>query len=437
MAILKPPDWQTASNLGGAPENSTSGSWKQVDATNATSYMITAGSLPAGLSFSSAGVLSGTLSGNDEPTTATFTITAISATSQSSDREFTFGVCNDPAGLTNSNEDASGIYSHDGTDYKWVKYTTTGNRSFGTNTDLLADVLIVAGGGGGGDFYYAGGGGAGGLRWLTEQVFSSGSHTVTVGAGGAVDNSGADSEVCISGNITESATGGGHGGKYETTTAADGGSGGGMPHGSWQYCDAGKGNIGNYDPPEGYDGGGRGVNATAVACGGGGAGQVGGIAGGGDGGGQGRLGGIYETPGPQRNTSDIWKYQGYGGHGSWDFVGDEDSTGAFLWATQLGGDNRGKNTVDLASRPAENPRLFLAGGGGGASVVSGTGKEGKGGYGGGAHGAQMGTDAPDHLPNETASLALPNSGGGGGGASHLEGDASAGASGVVVIRYKD
>jgi hypothetical protein len=85
-------------------------------------------------------------------------------------------------------------------------------------------ILVVAGGGGAGDLMWGvrgGGGGAGGLIYQTGYTISSGSTTITVGAGGAAQTNGGNSQ--IGSSLT--AIGGGRGGKGGS--GGSGGSGGG------------------------------------------------------------------------------------------------------------------------------------------------------------------------------------------------------------------
>ena len=69
-------------------------------------------------------------------------------------------------------------------------YSTYTVHTFLTGADFVnastgtADILVVAGGGGGG-YQGGGGGGAGGLLTFASQSVAAGTHTVTVGSGGA------------------------------------------------------------------------------------------------------------------------------------------------------------------------------------------------------------------------------------------------------------
>lgn len=171
--------------------------------------------------------------------------------------------------------------------------------TFTPNQNIVdADFLVVAGGGG--SFNYgsgAGGGGAGGLRTSFGSTSGGGAavesklslnngtaYTVTVGAGGAVQNhnsagtpssaaSGSNSSLSGSGLTTITSNGGGGGGDYSAQTGATGGSGGGNGGNGTQTGGSGTAN-------QGYRGG-SGLEDFSVggnAGGGGGAGGVGGNA---------------------------------------------------------------------------------------------------------------------------------------------------------------
>jgi hypothetical protein len=77
--------------------------------------------------------------------------------------------------------------------YEYVQFT--GNGSFTPTAAGLFDVLIFGGGGGGGeDNTYWGGGGSGGI--LRQTIYlNTGSQTVTIGGGGAVDQCGNPSSI--------------------------------------------------------------------------------------------------------------------------------------------------------------------------------------------------------------------------------------------------
>jgi len=95
----------------------------------------------------------------------------------------------------------------------FVYHTFTSSGTFAALTTLTADVLVIAGGGGAsGGASYAGGG-AGGLLGFSSQSISTGSYTVTIGAGGAGVNNGANA--ATSGNNST----------FQGLTAAVGGGG--------------------------------------------------------------------------------------------------------------------------------------------------------------------------------------------------------------------
>jgi len=97
----------------------------------------------------------------------------------------------DNANFTNT---ATGTYTDGGIDYKYI--TFTGSGSLVVDQAGFADVLVIAGGG---HSYaitagtYRTCGGAGGLIYSTNKYLEVGTHTLTVGAGGATGTSGANS----------------------------------------------------------------------------------------------------------------------------------------------------------------------------------------------------------------------------------------------------
>ena len=84
------PSWTTGAALSGASDTAIS---IQLAATDATSYSLAAGSsLPSGVTLSSGGLLSGTVTGLSADTTYNFTIIATDAELQDSTRAFTFTI---------------------------------------------------------------------------------------------------------------------------------------------------------------------------------------------------------------------------------------------------------------------------------------------------------------------------------------------------------
>jgi hypothetical protein len=156
------------------------------------------------------------------------------------------------------------------------------------------DFLVIAGGGAGGQHSgtnSAGGGGAGGYRnsYSTETSGGGGSseasltfnigtvYTVTVGAGGTAvsdnkGNNGSNSSISGTGITTITSTGGG-GGSVQGTDGVgkDGGCGGGATYGTTSGANNGGAGTAN----QGFRGGNKPINTSAVGCGGGGAGVQG------------------------------------------------------------------------------------------------------------------------------------------------------------------
>ena len=271
---ITPPVWVTTSSISQAA-NAFFYTSLTATANTAVTYNSTAGNaLPAGLTLTTGGNLSGNLSAG----TYVFKIDATN----------TFGQANTQT------------------------FSTTVNNGWTIN------YLVVAGGGSGGGGVGAGGG-AGGL--IASNVFVTGSgtlYTISIGGGGALNPNGSFYPGLPGGNSYITATtlgnivavGGGFGGGYSPgDPGGNGGSGGGggsfsgsFPGGSGK---TGQGNPGGAGagPGQGYAGGGGGAggsggNATPSSAGAGGPGYTwtftGNIYAGGGGGG----GGYTSTPGP-------------------------------------------------------------------------------------------------------------------------------------------
>lgn len=305
------------------------------DTAVARTYSLVSGTLPTGLSLSSAGVISGTPSAGNGGSNMVFRAT-----------------------------DGNG-----GTQDKTLTISTTVITTFNSNGSWTApsgissiDCLVVAGGGAGGTNgsgnpgRTAGGGGAGGFRNLTGVAVSPGTtYTITVGAGGA-----GSSEVFVNNPGSSSSIGalvlasGGGGGAANNTNGGSGGSGGGAgSHGDAKT--GGSGNAGGFSPSEGN----RGGNANIGGGGGGGAGSAGAdVTSGGGNGGSGASSSITGTP---------VTYAGGGGGAGSGGAGSGGSGGGANGAVNANGNSASANT----------------GGGGGASAVvsSGGGVSGSGGSG--------------------------------------------------------
>ena len=243
------PVWTTTSLAAASTASSYSQTLVTTDDTAvARTYSLVSGSLPAGLSLASNGVISGT------PT----------------------------AGNTNSlvfrATDGNG-----GTQDKTLTISTTVISTFNSSTSWTApsgvssiDCLVVAGGGAGANNGSgnqprgAGGGGAGGFRNLTNISVTPGTtYPITVGAGGAyfatvfANASGSNSSI---GSLVVAAGGGG--GCANSGTPVAGGSGGGNAQSGW----GGAGNTPATTPSQGNNGGNSSGNGGS---GGGGAGAAG------------------------------------------------------------------------------------------------------------------------------------------------------------------
>ncbi len=244
--------------------------------------------------------------------------------------------------------------------YKIHTFTGPGNfcvSSAGVPSNNSIDYLVVAGGGGGnGPTANGGGGGAGGFRLsnstcmpapLTSPLANPtgitatvSSFPITIGGGGAVNNSGSSS-------IFSTITSTGGGGSIGSFPGATGGSG---------AANGGSGNTPPVSPPQGQPGG-PGLNA-----GGGGAGGAGGAFVGPKTGGVGGIGsfvfgtgfgGCNGTPGPVGST----RYFAGGGAGGYPVGSPSGSPGG-----AGGGGTGGEGGV-----PATAGQTNTGGGGGGAS----------------------------------------------------------------------
>jgi hypothetical protein len=275
-------------------------------------------------------------------------------------------------------------------------FTTSGNLIIGyvPNNALTAQVLIVAGGGGGQGG--AGGGGGGALLYSNNINLSSGTYTVTVGAGGtgAPLNTGTNGANTIFGPYL--ALGGG-------TSNAAGGSGGGSPYSVDTTERAGRANLISNAGLTAYGNpGGRGRDSGAMSRGGGG-------------GGAGSPGQGFFTPDATTTVP-----AGNGGSGLYFSI-----TGANVSFAGGGGGggfaNGGNGGI---------------GGGGGGGGNNGTGAPGSGGSGGtGYNSGNAGISAAVTPPAGTGGTGGINSGGGGGaGGYNVAG--GTGGSGIVVIRYQ-
>jgi hypothetical protein len=130
----------------------------------APTYSISSGSLPAGFSLSSSGLITGSTSSTSSQN-ITFRVT--DANGNSADRSLTFTVVQQPVGGT--------------------LYQTVGTYSWTAPANVFSVQVVAVGGGGGGASGNTGQGGAGGgLGWKNGISVTPGqSYTVVVGGGGA------------------------------------------------------------------------------------------------------------------------------------------------------------------------------------------------------------------------------------------------------------
>ena len=352
------------------------------DSAAAITYELQSGTIPPGLSLSNEtsdggiGVISGDANAVGSDTTFNFTIRAVDAASNTSSRAFSITI---QAPVSES-------------------FTSSGTFSVPSGV-TTTDVLLVAGGGGGGNGSSqngAGGGGGGGLIFFPAYpITPGGTITVTVGCGGAANNTannsaqpthkgqdsvfGAPGDPGLGCGGVLTAKGGGGGGSYAGSAGGCGGSGGGGGAGSTGLpTTAGPANQATQPGNSGaYGFGNDGV-----------AGNTGGYAGGGAGGGAGSAG----------------VEGGFGGG--------------------VGGAGKSYTIAD-GTTPIE-----YAGGAGGGQGSPGQQTQGAGQGGGGQGGVVSGDPTP-----RSSTAGQANRGGGGGGGEADNGQGSAGGKGIVIVRY--
>lgn len=167
-------------------------------------------------------------------------------------------------------------------------HTFTNNGAFEVSGGSLTCLVLVVAGGAGGGAQHGGGGGAGGLIYEPSFVATSGSHTVTVGVGGAGSPGGSNGSSQRGNNGSNSvfgaltAIGGGAGGCYRTSggPTANGGNSGGSGGGGAPGDGTPGGSGGAGTNNQGYAGADGRAPASAstngyVGSGGGGAGEAG------------------------------------------------------------------------------------------------------------------------------------------------------------------
>ena len=300
------------------------------------------------------------------------------------------------AKVLNANNKAVKLVFTDSTE-GWVIASSASDGDLGAATYSL-DALIVAGAGGAAQGAGNGGGGAGGL--LTGTIANQASnvqYTITIGAGGAISNSGyhtagndgSNSSIAITGGSTHTSNGGGRGGagtSAPTANAGGSGGGGGGANINGTNTNGGASNQGNSSPLTGHGnaGGNGGGSNDYIGAGGGGAGAAGGV-----------------PSGAYPNIQ--------AGHG-----------GVGLSSTIISTTNATNQSVGEVSGGA----VYFAGGGGGAAYSASD--VGNGGLGGGADG---------NYSTNNGNNGAANTGGGGAGTQYgSQGTGGSGGSGVVILK---
>ena len=212
-------------------------------------YSLQGGStLPPGVSLSSTGVLSGTVTGISVNTVYTFTVLVDDTQLQTTQQAISLTIL-----LTD-------VY------FNRTSLLLTGNFPTPAPPASMQYLAVAGGGGGSGGksgWWEAGGGGAGGV--LTGTMASVGTpFTVTVGAGGAGGGSQSDAGAKGSNSVIGALTliGGGLGGGYHTTGGSGGSGGGGSTYWTGTGGGAGTAGQGNAGAP-GDNGGGGGAGSAA------------------------------------------------------------------------------------------------------------------------------------------------------------------------------
>jgi hypothetical protein len=178
---------------------------------------------------------------------------------------WTFAPFSSGVGAADFSDAATGSYSG----YKYLTFTSSGTIT--VTTAGFADIVLCAGGGGGNITGAYSAGGAGGVLQMTSVYLPVGTLTVTVGAGGAIANSG------IASRIGDYISPGGGAGGASATDGFNGSSGGGA---SWNTRTGGAGisGIGNAGGNS-NSGGAAGGGGGAAAVGANGSGNAGGAGG--------------------------------------------------------------------------------------------------------------------------------------------------------------
>tara|TARA_Y100000385_G_scaffold24567_1_gene23620 strand:+ start:560 stop:2200 length:1641 start_codon:yes stop_codon:yes gene_type:complete len=347
--------------------------------TGGTAHSVTTGSLPSGLSMTSAtGAITGTASAVGSDTTSTFTVTA-TADDASVTRQFKITV-KAPSRTT-------------------ITSTGAGNFSVPTGVTSLS-VLMVAGGGTGGSSLGSGGGG-GGMLEGSLTVSPGSTIAYNVGAGG---NQSQASDY-HSGYYGANTTFGPVPGPGATATAVGGGYGCGHASG---------GPKGSGTPGQ--------QNSNQVNIGGQGGSS------GGTGSADQPSANVAASTTIQGDSAGLTGYGNYGGTGGGNNPGHSHGGGGGGGAGGVGanpsGGNSGAGGVGRVSNASGSP-VYYAGGGGGSYHPPQGGSVGAGGNGGGTAGGNGGSTR--------SSAGTANTGGGTGCGGHPGGGAGTGGSGIIIV----
>jgi hypothetical protein len=142
------------------------------------------------------------------------------------------------AGDADFSDAATGTYTDDGIDYKYITYTASGTLT--VTQEGMADLLVVGGGAGGaGSGSVISGGGAGGMRF-GAFLLPVDTYTVTIGAGGGGGSFRSGNGVASSlGNILKSGGGSEAVANDSNTNFSSSANGGGGSGGGFRITDTG------------------------------------------------------------------------------------------------------------------------------------------------------------------------------------------------------
>ena len=402
----KPRFTTAAGSLGNLSENASDATHFTIAATDADSdsitFAVTSGSLPGGLSMSSAGAITGTPSDVGSDTTSTFVVTA-TANSATATRSFSITVTAAPSGGTISTATVGG------TAYTFHKFDAPAGGTFSLPGSKTIDVVMVGGGGGGGESWGdndtgKGGGGAGGVLVRTGYSVTAGQYTIGVGAGG-------DSKQVSTGHSDHRGGQGGDSTGFSVVAKGGGGGGGSANYGS--------------GPGSGGSGGGGGARNST--------------------------GGYNQGASSTKNNPSGWTSYGNSGgntsNGNYSGAGGGGAGGSGSNATgspNSGTAGNGGSGTDLSSIVGTGfgvSGVFAGGGAGGTYRHANSPHQATGGSGGGGNGTWSQETSNGNNYNSTGINGTDGSGGGGGGAGEDanrggRGDSAGdGGNGVVIIRY--